>query len=47
VGYGRGLLVLWGIKGVSGKICFFFYYNRKMYWEGGSIKGFWEVFINI
>jgi hypothetical protein len=19
----------------------------KMYWEGGSTKGFWEIFINI
>jgi hypothetical protein len=35
-GYKKGHLVKIGV-----------YFIGKMYWEGGSIKGFWEVFINI
>jgi hypothetical protein len=52
VGGGRAI---WGLKGFIGiggckkrylvKIRVSFI--RKMYLEGGSIKGFWEVFINI
>jgi hypothetical protein len=35
-GYKKGYLVKIGV-----------YFIGKMYWEGGSKKGFWEVFINI
>jgi hypothetical protein len=35
-GYKKGYLVNLGV-----------YFIGKMYWEGGSTKGFWEVFINI
>jgi hypothetical protein len=46
---------MWGLKGFIGiggykkgylvKIRVSFIGN--MYWEGGSTKGFWEIFINI
>jgi hypothetical protein len=35
-GYKKGYLVKIGV-----------YFIGNMYWEGGSTKGFWEVFINI
>jgi hypothetical protein len=35
-GYKKGYLVKIGVSFIV-----------KMYWEGGSTKGFWEVFINI
>jgi hypothetical protein len=35
-GYKKGYLVKIGIS-----------FIRNMYWEGGSTKGFWEVFTNI
>jgi hypothetical protein len=35
-GYKKGYLVKIGVSFIG-----------KMYWEGGSTKGFWEVFINI
>jgi hypothetical protein len=42
----QGIYRYWGYKkGYIVKIwvCFI----AKMYWEGGSTKGFWEIFTNI
>jgi hypothetical protein len=35
-GYKKGYLVKIGVSFIA-----------KMYWEGGSKKGFWEIFTNI